>query len=179
MAGSEVEPDLLTSPGTAVGTVAYMSPEQALGKDLDARTDLFSLGVVLYEMATGRPPFRGETGFELTSAILNQPLPRLPSSIPAPLAGVIDRCLAKEPEERYQQSTEVRAALEAVASGQAGTAWRVVLRRRRGLLRVARMMTGPAGDLSHIRMQLVLEPDAANPHYVITVRGRGYKLVEG
>jgi hypothetical protein len=92
------------------------------------------LGVVLYEMATGRPPFRGQTGSELTSAILSQPLPPLPSSVPAPLAGVIGRCLAKEPGERYQQSTEVRAALEAVASGQAGTAWRVVLRRRRGLL---------------------------------------------
>ena len=81
-----------------------------------------------------RRPFQGQTGFELTSAILSQPLPPLPSSVPAPLAGVIDRCLAKEPGERYQQSTEVRAALEAVASGQAGTAWRVVLRRRRGLL---------------------------------------------
>ena len=89
---------------------------------------------MLDELATGKPPFQGQTGFELTSAILNQPLPPLPSSVPAPLAGVIDRCLTKESSARYQQSTEVRAALEAVASGQAKTGWRVTLRRRRGLL---------------------------------------------
>jgi eukaryotic-like serine/threonine-protein kinase len=124
----------LTGPEMVAETLAYLAPEQLRGQPADARSDIWALGVVLYELATGKPPFRGETGFELTSAILNQPLPRLPSSIPAPLAGVIDRCLAKEPEERYQQSTEVRAALEAVASGQAGTAWRVVLRRRRRLL---------------------------------------------
>ena len=124
----------LTGPGMVAGTLAYLAPEQLRGQPADARSDIWALGVVLYELATGKAPFQGQTGFELTSAILSQPLPPLPSSVPAPLAGVIDRCLAKEPGERYQQSTEVRAALEAVASGQAGTPWRVVLRRRRGLL---------------------------------------------
>jgi eukaryotic-like serine/threonine-protein kinase len=124
----------LTEPGMVAGTLAHLAPEQLRGQPADARSDIWALGVVLYELATGKPPFRGETGFELTSAILSQPLPPLPSSIPAPLAGVIDRCLTKEPSARYQQSTELRAALEAVASGQAGTAWRVVLRRHRGLL---------------------------------------------
>ena len=124
----------LAGPGMVAGTLAYMAPEQLRGEPADTRSDIWALGVVLYELATGKAPFQGQTGFELTSAILSQPLPPLPSSVPAPLAGVIDRCLAKEPGERYQQSTEVRAALEAVASGHTGTAWRVVLRRRRGLL---------------------------------------------
>jgi len=124
----------LIDPETVAGTLAHTAPEQLRGQPADARSDIWALGVVLYELATGKAPFQGQTGFELTSAILNEPLPPLPSSMPAPLAGVIDRCLAKEPGERYQQSSEVRAALEAVASGQAGTAWRVVLRRRRGLL---------------------------------------------
>jgi len=124
----------LTGPGMVAGTLAYLAPEQLQGQPADARSDIWALGVVLYELATGKPPFQGQTGFELTSAILSQPLPPLPSSVPPPLAGVIERCLAKEPGERYQQGTEARAALEAVASGQAGTAWRVEFRRRRGLL---------------------------------------------
>jgi TolB-like protein/Tfp pilus assembly protein PilF len=85
-------------------------------------------------MAAGRRPFQGQTGFELTSAILSQPLPPLPPSVPASLTGVIKRCLMKEPEERYQQSREVQTALDAVASGQpvaVWPAWRVMLRGRR------------------------------------------------
>src|SRR5512137_3030685 len=113
----------LTGPGMVAGTLAYMAPEQLRGQPADARSDIWALGAVLYELAAGQRPFQGQTGFELSSAILSQPLPPLPSSVPAPLAGVIDRCLTKEPGERYQQGTEVRAALEAVASGQAVTAW--------------------------------------------------------
>ena len=124
----------LTVPGVLAGTLAYMAPEQLRGQPADARSDIWALGVVLYELVAGQRPFQGQTGFELSSAILSQPLPPLSSSVPAPLAGVIDRCLAREPGDRFQQGTEARAALEAVASGQAGTAWRVELRRRRRLL---------------------------------------------
>ena len=127
----------MTAPGVLAGTPAYMAPEQLLGVPADARSDIWALGVVLYEMAGGRRPFQGQTGFELSSAILKEAPPPLPASVPSPLAGVIERCLAKDPGARYQQGDEVRAALEAVASGQPGTAWlawRVVLRRRRGLV---------------------------------------------
>ena len=124
----------LTEQGTVAGTLPYMAPEQLRGQPADARSDIWALGVVLYELVAGKRPFEGQTGFELSSAILSQSLPPLSSSVPAPLAGVIDKCLAKQPGERYQQGTEARAALEAVASGQAGTAWRVELRRRRRLL---------------------------------------------
>jgi serine/threonine-protein kinase len=124
----------LTEAGALVGTVPYMAPEQLRGQPADARSDVWALGVVLYEMAAGRRPFRGQTGFELSSAILNQaPLP-LPAAVPAGLGTVIEHCLAKEPGQRYQQGSEVRAALEAIQSGAAlpaWPAWRYVLSRRR------------------------------------------------
>jgi serine/threonine-protein kinase len=144
----------LTAPGMVAGTLAYMAPEQLKGQPADARSDIWALGVVLYELAAGQRPFQGQTGFELTGAILNQPPTALPPSVPAPLAGVIDRCLAKEPGERYQQGTEVRAALEAVAAGQAsGTwlTWRVVLHRQRRLL-----LGAAAGALALVIIAAVL-----------------------
>jgi len=115
MAPTAAMEELLTSPGTAVGTIAYMSPEQARGEELDSRTDLFSFGAVLYEMATGRMAFQGNTAAVIHDAILNRapiPLNQANPELPLKLGEIINKSLEKDHKLRYQHAADIRTDLQ-------------------------------------------------------------------
>src|SRR5688572_16348650 len=145
LAKLEGEARRLTRTGTTMGTVAYMSPEQARGDEVDARSDLWSLGVVLYEMLTGRLPFKGERDHSIVYSILHTPpgpLRPLCPGVPRPVERLIERLLEKDPKHRIQSAGEVAAALAAAERGDnlaptelalSGSLGRVLRRRRRAL----------------------------------------------
>lgn len=123
-AGSQVETQgFLSEPGTVVGTSGYMSPEQVQGGEVDARSDLFSLGVVLWEMLTGRAPFRRESALETMHAILKEEAPELDPALKVPpgLVRILESCLAKAPEGRFHSAHDLAFALEALSTSAGST----------------------------------------------------------
>ena len=142
----------LTRTGVAMGTAGYMSPEQVRGEKLDARSDLFSFGLVLYEMFTGRRAFSGQTAAVVHDAILHDspaPVHDLNSAVPARLVSIIDRALEKDRERRYQSAAEMRADLE-VLRGRSHPGW--VRRHGKLLLSTAIVLAAVVGAVSYWRL---------------------------
>jgi serine/threonine protein kinase/TolB-like protein/Flp pilus assembly protein TadD len=171
----------LTSPGSTLGTIAYMSPEQARAKELDARTDLFSFGTVLYEMATGQLPFRGNSTATIFESILNRapaPAGRLNPEVPPKLEEIINKALEKDRNLRYQHAAEMRADLQRLKrDSESGHAWSADERTRpprrmmvAGLAVAAVMIAGVMGAFLHYRSLPSSEPAPAPAAVVPSVR---------
>ena len=173
----------LTKPGSLLGTVTYMSPEQVQGKEVDARTDLFSFGAVLYEMATGAMPFRGETTALICKGILDSsptPMVRLNPDVPAPFESVVDKALEKDRNLRYQQAAEIRSDLQRLrrdseSSSHRDAAQLVATRPRvRGMLPWALLIAGlgvliASGWYSYMRLNKEASHVAQGPVRAVAV----------
>jgi eukaryotic-like serine/threonine-protein kinase len=167
----------LTAPGAAVGTITYMSPEQVRGKKLDFRSDLFSFGVVLYEMATGMVPFRGESTGVVFDSILNRapvPVVRLNPDVPTELERIIDKCLEKDRSLRYQHASDIRTDLQRLKRG-TDSGWSAtipesaIVSRKRRLQWIAAVTVGLVAALViapflwHAKHPAVLPIDSVSP----------------
>ena len=150
------EPTGLTEAGRVLGTVSYMAPEQACGMPVDARTDLFAFGVLLYEMLAGQRPFRGETARDTVAAILTQEPAKLPEIVPPGIQQVVSRCLAKRPDERFASAHDLLLALQGASSSDeaarptvagAGVTGRAHRRRRVGLALAGLVLLVAAGGV--------------------------------